>query len=141
MKMNLKTTVLTVILLSGLFSSYAQEQKTTQQLLMGKTWDMQGMMGKTMSEAYDENTITVYYNGKELGKDEYYLSDVIEVEFDTSKVGRMSEGKYIVHRAKKEKGYKEELPVTVLEIVQLDETMLTLKNIKNEHVLLEYKRK
>ncbi|GAA3564304.1 hypothetical protein [Snuella lapsa] len=117
----------------------AQNNKeSTLELLQTKTWHMQGLTDKEVSDKYDANQITHYFNKKgfEFSEhSEYYLSNTIDQEFDSNKVGKVSNGKYIISRFIREK--KDDGPdkISVCEIKEINKNWLIIRNIKHKHVL------
>jgi hypothetical protein len=98
-------------------------------------WSMQGMTDKTSEEFYSIDSITIYLNKKYLGTLEYYLSDSINQVFDSSKVGKIMKGKYIVSMVLKPPKRSTDLrPVSVYEIIELTQNKLIIRN-KNQDLL------
>jgi hypothetical protein len=136
---SINTLSLFVVLIMISFSSFAQNFKLGD--LQGKTWCMQGLTDKTFEEIYENNKITSYLSDKYIYRMEYYLSDSIVKVFDSSKVGIVKEGKYIIRRPLRDKKYPTvPLTVSVYEIKELTPTKLTYRYIKNPY-LLEFKAK
>jgi hypothetical protein len=61
----------------------------------------------------------------------YYLSDSIEQKFDSLKIGKNQNGKYIIG---KNKSY-----IGIFEIINLDEENLSIKNVRTK-VELNFKK-
>jgi hypothetical protein len=121
-------------------SSFSQTSKFKLQDLTDKTWSKQGLTDRTSEERFDKGTIILFYNKKNIGKMEYYLSDSIVKVFDSAKVGKVQEGKYLVRRPIRAKdNTTQPLTVTVYEIVELLPNKLVLRNSKNQ--LLEFSSK
>jgi hypothetical protein len=121
-------------------SVYGQTDSSVLEKLK-KTWEMQGMTDKTADDKYVNDKIIHHLNGQHFANEEYYLSDSIVTAFDPNKVGKIFNGRYIVSRVLPGKKNTNPVPVNVLEIIELDNDKLILKNIKRPHILLEYKAK
>lgn len=132
-------TVLSTLSINGL--SQANEFRLSD--LAGKTWEMQGLSDKTVSDYYDDSQIKSSLNGKILGTFEYYLSDSIVSDFEACKVGIVNEGRYIISRLipdKKKKDAPQPRIVTVYEIIELTKGTLVLKKPSHNHTI-EFKVK
>jgi hypothetical protein len=122
-------------------SLYAQNETFKLNSLLGKTWIMQGLTDKSYEESYSKDKITSYFNNKYFASREYYLSDSIVMVFDSSKVGSIDCGKFIVTKILRNKDYpKQPLKVSVYEILELSPDKLIMRYIKNPQ-LLEFKSK
>ena len=107
-------------------SVFAQEQKTTQELLMSTNWEPQdffyegdcGYIKYTKTQdIYIEkinNTIDRVYSN-------YYLSSSPDTVFDSNKVGKNNNGKYIIRDGGKY--------VFISEILELTATKLVLRSL------------
>jgi hypothetical protein len=140
---SLYSQTLFLLLVLSLLSISLSAQNETFKLnsLSGKTWIMQGLTDKTYEESYSKDKITSYFNIKYTASREYYLSDSIVMVFDSSKVGSVDCGKFIVARILRNKDYPEQpLRVLVYEIIELSPDKLIMRNIKNPQ-LLEFKSK
>ena len=126
------------------FTSFSQTDNFKLSDLKGKTWNMQGLTDKTDEANYDNNklihTLTDITKTKYVFTFEYYLCDSIVKIFDSTKVGTIMEGKYIVTRVLRDNKTNptQPQPVSVYEIVELNSTKLVIRNIKQQN-LIEYK--
>lgn len=124
------------------FSGLAQVDESTLEKLKANTWRMQDLTDKEVSTKYRNRLIKKYYKEEEFKSTfrlEFYLSNTIDKEFNSNKVGKTSEGKYIISRKKRKIGdHPRPFPITVLEIVQINKNWLILRNVKHQH-LLKYK--
>ena len=123
------------------------QSKSTMDLLMldGKMkWDVQfpSPQSYTCTISFTKTDIisTVEYNGESGAINTiYYLSAEIPAKFDSTKMGKVEHGKYIVEEAmvKSPEGgkYKE---TTVFEIIYLSSDSLRLKNLTNSSYI-DYK--
>lgn len=146
MKANVKlciTISLLLILSTISFSAFAQKVNFKLTELQDKTWAMQGLTDKTNDNKYENNKIKIYLNGEYMGAFEYYLSDSIVTVFDSTKVGMVNEGRYIVERLipnQQKTSVSQPGRISIFEIIELSSTTLVLRNVKQEY-LLEYKAK
>jgi hypothetical protein len=146
MKTNVKFCIaisLLLILSTISFSAFAQKVDYKLTELQDKTWAMQGLTDKTNDNKFENNKISIYLNGEYIGAFEYYLSDSIETVFDSTKVGMVNQGKYIVERLipnPQKTSATQTRRISVFEIIELSTTTLVLRNVKQEY-LLEYKAK
>ncbi len=93
------------------------------------------MSDKSYEESYSLDTVTLYFNKKYFGTLEYYLSDSINKVFDSNKVGKILEGKYIISKVLKPPKRSTDLrPVLVYEIIELTQDTLIMRN-KNQDLL------
>lgn len=121
---------------------------STLDLLTGKEWTMQfpSKQSYTFKELYSKNEQNVIYtyNGEITEtKVPFYLSDSIVPTFDSSKVGKIKNGKYIIlHVDEKKKGVKRKV-IKTYEIIKLTTTELILRNLNestSRDALSTYKR-
>jgi len=137
---SLRKVTITMYLL-GIFTTSmltlnAQNQATVLESLQAKKWEMQGMTDKTSEIHYQSDIYTVYLNGEILCKYEYYLSDSIDEAFNREKIGKISNGKYIISQMIVDVNYnKRPVPISVYEIVQLNKNWLIFRYTKHSHVL------
>jgi hypothetical protein len=115
----------------------AQQHEFVLSKLQNKTWIMQGTTDKTIEESFTKGNIICKYNGKHVGTFEFYLSDSKDTIFDSSKKNKVENGRYIISRMVRDKSDKRPTPVSILEIIELTDEKMVLKNENN--VLLEYK--
>ena len=96
---------------------------------------MKGLINNTSKETFLEDIIVLCFNEKYLARMEYYLSDSICRVFDSSKVGNVLDGTFIIRRPLRDKKHPD-IPLTVscYEIIELKPTKLVLKN-KNQQIL------
>jgi len=136
------TIILTSILIAlTTFSGAAQDKESTLGKLKANRWHMQGVTDIAVSTKYGNKRIKQYYKEEKFKftlSSEYYLSNTLDKEFNSSKVGKTFEGKYIIRRVARKKYDNRPKPVLVLEIIQLNENWLILRNVKHKH-LLKYK--
>jgi len=130
----LKGVQLLLILSFSLCSTllFAQE-KSVQEQLMSKEW----MLDATETRSYDialdfaekELLLFIIIRGERSSTSvPYYLSDSIETQFDNSKVGKRTNGKYIVYSYSGEKNDS----FFIEEILELTDNLLKYKDIKGE---------
>lgn len=143
----MKTIIKNVILFFALFAAVIGPKlnanaQTNLSILQSKTWVMQFPSVQTY-------TVTVNYKttGEELnilsydGKVNnfvyrYYLSNSIESTFNSAKVGKADDGKYIIaEQETKQEGGPIMKIVAVYEILKLDANNLELKNLRNSSIL------
>jgi len=123
------------------YISFAQKGNFKQAELQGKTWQLQGITDVTIVYIYETDKLSFYRNDKNIGNMEYYLSDSIVKIFDSSKVGKVYEGKYIIERPIRAKGCTTQpLAVSVLEIIELSPDRLIVRGANNPN-LVEFKVK
>lgn len=124
--------LLTVLLL---VSSYSVARKKampyTKELLESKTWLMQFsppqdvVCSNTYKNGKVESVLT--YQDKEVKTEgSYYFSESIPMAFDSTMVGKASQGRYIVSNSTTHK-----TEAKVYEIVRLDSEMLVLRYTAN----------
>ena len=122
-------------------TSFSQNVKFKLEDLKGKTWSMLGLNDKTYDEEYENGKILLFLTDKYFGAQDYYLSDSIVSVFDSSKIGKVTEGKYIVRRFHRDKEHSNTpQPISVFEIREIGPTKLVIRYIKHQH-LLEYRIK
>ncbi len=134
-----KTLALLVILGLISFPCYPQKGNFKQAELLGKTWQLQGVSGLNEEYIYENDIFSFSIDGKNIGNMEYYLSDSIVKIFDSTKVGNIKEGNYIIQKPIRAKGAtKPPLRVSVVEIVELGPDKLVIRDAKNSN-LVEFK--
>lgn len=130
-----------IVFIAMCFGGFASAQSSLS-ILQSKTWVMQFPSVQTY-------TVTVNYKttGEELnilsydGKVNnyvyrYYLSNSIESTFNSAKVGKVDDGKYIIaEQETKQEGGPIMKIVAVYEIMKLDVNNLELKNLNNSSIL------
>ena len=133
--LNILTNILIVLVT---FSLAAQDKESTLDKLQANTWHMQGLSDKIVTNKYGSSQMIQYYKEDEYdfkSKYEYYLSNTIDQEFNSSKLGQATEGKYIISRNKRKKGDNRPFKISVLQIVQINKNWLILRNVKQKHLL------
>ena len=107
-------------------SAFAQGQKTTQELLTSTKWEPQDFFYEG-DYGYVRYTKTEYVTKMKIDGElrlfnyRYYLSSSPDTVFDSNKIGKNNNGKYIIEDG----GYY----VFVSEILELTATKLVLKNL------------
>ena len=107
-------------------SVFAQEQKTTQELLTSTKWEPQDFFANG-NYGYVKYTKTEFFTKMKIDGElrifnyRYYLSSSPDTVFDSNKIGKNNNGKYIIEDG----GYY----VFVSEILELTATKLVLKNL------------
>ena len=107
-------------------SVFAQGQKTTQELLTSTKWEPQDFFYEG-DYGYVRYTKTEYVTKTKIDGElrlfnyRYYLSSSPDTVFDSNKIGKNNNGKYIIEDG----GYY----VFVSEILELTATKLVLKNL------------
>lgn len=107
-------------------SVFAQEQKTTQELLTSTNWEPQDFFYEG-DYGYVRYTQTEYITKMKINGElrifnyRYYLSSSPDTEFDSNKIGKNNNGKYII-----EDGGDY---VFISEILELTDTKLVLRNL------------
>lgn len=108
-----------VLLIINSLSVYSQKSaQSNWKLLQNKTWEMTirpQKYGIRILESYGEGTIRCSYfsdNGNFVMDTPYYFSDEMEWDFNYSKVGSRSDGKYLIKRGKEEAVVYEVLKLT-----------------------------
>jgi hypothetical protein len=124
------------------YSAFSQQESTFKVVyLKNKTWCMQGMSDKTTEAKYNDGNIIYLLTDASKSAytfvTEYYLSNSIETVFDSTKVGNIKEGNYIISRILKDKKShpNQPQPVSVFEIKELSSTKLVLKDIKQQNLI------
>jgi hypothetical protein len=128
---------ITVCLLFMFVSFNSLAQISTLEKLMNKTWvriyDNQGDWSFKQNYTTTVLTETLYYQGKTITAESYfYLSDQIETTFDNSKVGNVTDGKYIISFIPEWDGNSY---FKVWEIMIITETYLEIKSLKSGNIL------
>ncbi len=117
------------------------QSKTTMELLINKEWVMQfpskqSYSSKMIYDSDEERSILIINNEEYPLISSYYLSNELITKFDFAKVGKTSNGKYIV--TFRETVNKEGIKCTALhiyEILNLNTSSLVLKNLENNSIL------
>jgi hypothetical protein len=125
-------TLLTILLLISSYSTARKKAKPyTKEMLESKTWLMQFtppqevVCSNTYKNGKVESVLT--YQDKEVKTEgSYYMSEVIPMAFDTTMIGKASQGRYIVSNSTTHK-----TEAKVYEIVRLDSEMLVLRYTAN----------
>lgn len=112
----------------SLFSTAQGTFKLTD--LQGKNWYMKGLAdNQTTEEKYENDRITTIIGGSLIFNSEYYLSDVVEKDFDSTKIGQVKEGRFIIRRPVRSKSKPNQpLSISVFEIIELSSTKLVYKS-------------
>ena len=142
---NYKIIILTNVLIAlTAFTTISQNNGSTLEKLQGSTWEHKSSESRTHTSVYVAEEVTSYLNGEKYMIYEYYLSDRIDTVFDETKIGQLTNGKYLVRRSKTiiHDGVEEESTIPnrfgVYEIKQLNKTgcpldtlnIITRSNIK-----------
>lgn len=118
---------------------------TTQEKLMNKTWKLQQTnidnLLVTIKYTSEKEIKTVTYKKDQHSiSNSYYLSNEVNWKFNEQEIGKTKEGKYIIINMIVGPQGNEYEEVDILEILQLTNTTLKIKVVKNGTVL-EYKSK
>lgn len=130
-----------VLIVFTAFTGIAQNNDSTLDQLQASEWEMEGSTRPAHSIKYDDGHATHYRDGIKIGTDQYYLSDAIDEEFDSRKLGQVKEGKYIISRGItgfKDGVEKEVNPsgnFSVYEIKQVNKNWLMIRPSKRERIL------
>ena len=109
-------------------SVFAQEQKTTQELLTSTKWEPQDFFANG-NYGYVKYTKTEFFTKMKIDGElrifnyRYYLSSSPDTVFDSNKIGKNNNGKYIITSTPK--GYY----VFISEILELTATKLVLRDL------------
>ena len=122
-------TLVGIILCSSFLN--AQNVEISQTILINKRWKMIELTDKLVEDVYSETKIKTYYNGNQMFESLYYLSDIEEVVFDVSKVGKSKIGRYIICKLIEAKNDN----ISVLEVIKASDSEFTLRNVKHKHLL------
>ena len=107
---------------------FAQEKKTTLELLTSTKWEPQDFFAKG-NYGYVKYTETEYFTKMNIDGElrifnyRYYLSSTQDTEFDSNKIGKNKNGKYIITSTPK--GYY----VFISEILELTDTKLVIRDL------------
>lgn len=137
--LNIKLSVLLICLLMFVYTekTFGQNQ-TVLNLLMNKEWVLQlpSKQCYTVKVTYDKCTETYVVTSDKQKfemKATYYLSDIIVNEFDSTKVGKCDNGKYIIFQKTSEDAKVKN--ISVLEILDLSAVNLKVKSLSNNSIL------
>lgn len=123
--------ILSIILLLNICfinSLTSQTAKTTQELLMSTKWEPQDFFANG-DYGYVKYTKTEYFTKMKIDGElrifnyRYYLSSSQDTVFDSNKIGKNNNGKYIITSTPK--GYY----VFISEILELTDTKLVLRDL------------
>ena len=123
--------ILSIILLLNICfinSLTSQTAKTTQELLMSTKWEPQDFFANG-DYGYVKYTKTEYFTKMKIDGElrifnyRYYLSSSSDTVFDSNKIGKNNNGKYIITSTPK--GYY----VFISEILELTDTKLVLRDL------------
>jgi hypothetical protein len=117
-----------------------QTAQTTMQKLINNQWLIASNNEKECRLKHQYTTtqliISVICQGKTTSDTaDFYLSNQIETTFDYSKVGNVSDGKYIIFFIPERDGYSY---FNVDEIIELDADFMQLKSLKSNFVFRFY---
>ena len=107
-------------------SVFAQEQKTTLELLTSTKWEPQDFFANG-NYGYVKYTETKYFTKMKIDGElrifnyRYYLSSSQDTVFDSNKIGKNNNGRYIIRKSGKY--------VLISEILELTDTKLVLRNL------------
>jgi hypothetical protein len=133
------TAIIGIFMLMLMSTDKVYGQSFNQSLLINKKWQCVGPEGRiinffTKSYTEKEELITFFLDNQNSKKEEiriaYYLSDTIVNTFQPNLVGKSKTGKYIVTLLKGKLNSIERFGV--IEILELTDTTLKIKNAKNE---------
>ena len=121
--------ILSIILLLNICfinSLTSQTAKTTQELLMSTNWEPQDFFANG-DYGYVKYTKTEFFTKMKIDGElrifnyRYYLSSSQDTVFDSNKIGKNNNGKYIIRKSGKY--------VIISEILELTATKLVLRNL------------
>lgn len=115
-----------------------QIEKTDIEKLKSYPWKYKGL--KDCKDIYSNNTIK-HFAGKYMGVDKFYLSESIDSIFIEKKMGAKSNGKYMHVIAMRNKNYKGSLPLSIFEIIELNDERMKLKIIETGIIVEFYPEK
>ncbi|MDR1347650.1 MAG: hypothetical protein LBJ63_04350 [Prevotellaceae bacterium] len=133
----MKRKIKIMVSLLFLFMSYnAGAQQTTMQKLINKTWTL---VSNNANECLYKHQYTatqliesvVCQEKTTSGNADFYLSNQIETTFDYSKVGNVTDGKYIISFVPEMNGHSY---FNVDEIIEITDTYFELKSLKSNFV-------
>lgn len=134
--------IVSAILFSLLFSMSlsSQNSTTTLSLLKGKKWELllppEKQYRFTGVFSNDSLVSTYTYNGTNISSNAlYYLSDSIDYNFDSTRIGQCQNGKYIVIK------YIKSNKVDIMEIISLSSIFAEFQDIANRELELKYQDK
>lgn len=138
-KLNLKLVVLliSVFMLTYAEKTFSQDQ-TVLNSLMNRVWVLQfpSKQDYTVKVTYDKCVETYVMASDSQSFDmkaTYYLSDKIVSEFDSTKVGKCYNGKYIILQKTSKDGKIKDF--NVLEILELSAIDLKVKSLSNNSII------
>lgn len=136
MKSIFKLIIISNILLLCSFSSHSQQIVPTMDILKEKSWELILPSPKECEYSWyftqDTVTASIFYKETVKLKYEYYLSDYPDTVFDSTRIGKNTNGVYILKRGHNRLG--------IYKIVTLTPTYLKLQNMKNGNIM-EFRRK
>jgi hypothetical protein len=136
MKRKIKITVNLLLLFVSLGVFAQNNNQTTMQKLINKTWGVLSnnenyCMYKQVYTTTKFNEYVICQGETTSGVADFYLSNQVETTFDYSKVGSLNEGKYIISFVPEWNGYSY---FNVYEIITLTDTYMELKSLKSNSI-------
>lgn len=136
MKSTLKTIIVSNLLLLCSAASFSQQKTDTLDILKEKSWELILPSPKECEYSWyftqDTVTASIFYKETVKLKYEYYLSDYPDTVFDSTRIGKNTNGVYILKREHNRLG--------IYKIVTLTPTYLKLQNMKDGNIM-EFSRK
>jgi hypothetical protein len=133
MKRKIKITLSLLLLFSSLCLTAQTNNQTIMQKLINKTWSLLSNNENycMLKHQYTTTHLTISVICQEKitsGTADFYLSNQIETTFDYSKVGNITDGKYIISFIPERNGYSY---FDVDEIITITDTYLETKSLKS----------
>ncbi len=136
----MKNKIVYLIVLILFFSNtgYSQQETTTLEKLKATVWNAAEYGDGTYDCQFTDSTMVwTFGKSKEFSiVQEYYLSNNINNEFQIEKVARFSNGNYLIIRAKRTSEDTRPKPISVMEIVELSNERLVLRNVNKPELPL-----
>jgi hypothetical protein len=119
-------------------AAFSQQETTILEKLKGTVWNAVEYGDGTYDCQFTDSTMVwTFGNSKEYSiVQEFYLSNNINNEFQIEKVGRFSSGNYLIIRAKRTSEDTRPKPISVMEIIELTNERLVLRNVNKPELPL-----
>ncbi len=125
-------------------AGYSQQEASILEKLKSTIWNAAEYGDGTYDCQFTDSTMVwTFGKSKEFSiVQEFYLSNTINNEFQIEKVGNLSNGNYLIIRAKRTPDDTRPKPISVMEIIELSREKLILKNVnKPERHLVVFEAK
>ena len=134
----MKIVCLIVLILFFSNTGYSQQGTSILEKLKGTVWNAAEYGDGTYDCQFTDSTMVwTFGKSKEFSiVQEFYLSSNINNEFQIEKVGRFSNGNYLIIRAKRTSEDTRPKPISVMEIIELTNEKLVLKNVNKPELPL-----